>query len=249
MMGGLLLAGSQLAACSDDDPAPRTRAEFCQDWADAACSDDTVTACQAADEEACRLSQQAYCEALVPTTFSDERGDDCIDAVEDAYDDGDLTSTEIAIVRRLDGACSRVVTGTRVEGQSCDTDSDCDRSNGVQCIRRGGARGGLCQVPELVGAGQACTDPEQTCPEGFFCDGSNCIAALESGAACQNNVQCEPGGYCSPADICVARLEVGSNCSTDEECVSQLCYAANGQRTCADLIRLSPAEDICSDLR
>ena len=150
-------------------------------------------------------------------------------------------------VQTLDA--SGIVTGTRAEGQSCDTDSDCDRSNGVECVRRAGARGGICQVPEVVGAGQACTDPAQTCPEGFFCDGSNCIAAPEIGEPCQNDVQCEPVGYCSTADVCVARLQVGSNCTSDDECESQLCYAANGQRTCADLIRLSPAEDFCSDLR
>lgn len=249
MMVGLLLAGSQLAACSDDDPAPSTRAEFCQDWAAAACSDDTVAACQATDQEACRLSQAAYCEALVPTTFSDAQAGDCIDAVSDAYDDGDLTSTEVATVRRLDGDCSRIVTGTRSEGQACDTNGDCDRSRGFECVRRGEARGGVCLVPDVVGAGQACTDATQTCPEGFFCDGSNCIAALPVGDACQSNVQCEPAGYCSPADVCVARLQVGSECSSDDECVSQLCYEANGQRTCADLVRLSPAEDLCSDLR
>lgn len=248
MLGGLLLAGSQLAACSDDDPAPRTRAEFCRDWADAACSDDTVTACQAADEDACRLSQQAYCQDLVPETFSDAQGDACIDTVRDAYDDGDLTSTEIDAVRRLGGECSRIVTGTRAVGQSCDTNNDCDRSTGVECVRRGGTRGGTCQTPEVVGAGQACTDLAETCPAGFFCDGSNCIATLDVGSACQNDVQCEPG-YCSADDVCVARLSVGSDCTSDNECESQLCYAANGESTCADLIRLSPAEDMCSDLR
>lgn len=249
MLGGFILAASQLAPCGDDDPAPRTRADFCRDWADAACSTDTVSACQAAGADACRLSQQAYCQDLVPTSFSDARGEACIDAVSSAYDDADLTGTEIDTVRRLGGECSRIVTGTRAVGQSCDTDNDCDRSNGVECVRRGGFRGGTCEVPEEVGAGQACADPTQTCPEGFFCDGNNCIATLAMGEPCQNDVQCEPAGYCSPADICVERLAVGRDCTSDDECESRLCYAVNGQRTCADLIRLSPAEDICSDLR
>jgi hypothetical protein len=244
---GLLLAGSQLAACSDDKASRRTRAEFCQDWAEAACSDDTVTACQAADQDTCRLSQEAYCEALVPATFSDAEGDACIDAVRDAYDDGDLTSAEIDAVRRLGGDCSRIVTGTRAEGQACDTDNDCDLSNGLVCVQRGG--GGLCHVPEVVGPGLACSDPAQTCSDGFFCDGSNCIAPLEVGAPCQNDVQCEPAGYCSPADVCVARLPVGSTCTSDNDCASQLCYTTGGESTCADLIRLSPGEEICSDLR
>ena len=250
MMGGLLLLGSYLSACSDDEPEPRTRAEFCADWADAACSDDTVTACQAASEDACRLSQEAYCLTIVPATFSDARGDDCLDAVEDAYEDADLTSTEIDTVRRLNGACGGIVTGTRTVGQTCDTNADCDRSSGAECVRRGGARGGTCQVPEPVGPGQACTDVAETCPSGFFCDGSNCIAALEVGAACQNDVQCEPAGYCSAGDVCVARLPLGSACTSDDVCESQFCYGAEeDERTCTELVRLSPAEDICADLR
>lgn len=247
---GCLLGGLQLGACSDDDePEARTRAEFCADWAEAACSDDTLTACQAAGQDSCRSSQEAYCLTLVPPTFSDARGDACIDAVGDAYDDADLTSAEIDTVRRLGGECSRIVTGTRAVGQSCDANNDCDRSNGVECVRRGGARGGTCQIPDPVGAGEACSDPAQTCPAGFFCDGNNCIAALDVGAPCQNDVQCEPDGYCSMSDVCVARLAVGSPCTADGDCASQLCYGANGQRTCAELIRLSPAEDFCTDLR
>ncbi len=248
-MGGSLLIGSQLAACSDDDPAPRTRVQFCEDWANAACSDDTVSACQAVDREACSLSQQTYCQALVPATFSGADADDCIDAVGDAYADADLTGAEIDTVRRLGGSCSRIVTGTRGVGQACDTDIDCNRSDGVQCVRRGGLIGDTCQVPEAVGPGQSCMQPEQTCPEGFFCDGSNCIATLPVGEPCQGDVECSPVGYCDTTNECVARLPVGSACTSDNECGSQLCYAANGERTCADLIRLSPADEVCGDLR
>jgi hypothetical protein len=248
-VGGLLVLGSQLAACSDDEPSERSRAQFCQDWAEAACSADTVSACQAADASACRNSQQTYCETLVPASFSDARGDACIDAVSDAYDDADLTGAEIDTVRRLGGDCSGIVTGTQAVGQSCDTNADCDGSNGVECVQRGGARQGTCQVPEPTGPGQPCSDPAQTCPAAFFCDGSNCIAARTTGQACQNDVECAPNGYCSASDVCVARGAVGSVCTSDDECLSGVCYAANGERTCTDLIRLSLSEDICSDLR
>lgn len=248
-LGGLFVAGLQLAACSDDDPSPRTRAEFCEDWAEAACSEDTVTACQASSEDACRLAQQGHCLDIVPVTFSDERGNDCIDAVSDAYSDADLTGTELDTVRRLGGDCSGIVTGTRALGQSCDTDNDCDRSRGVECVRRGGLPGGVCQVAEQVGPGQPCSDPAQTCSEGFFCDGSNCLAAKSAGAACQNDVECAPSGFCGPDDTCVTRRAVGGVCITDGECESLLCNAVDGERTCAELVRLSPAEDLCADLR
>jgi hypothetical protein len=249
LVGGLFVLGSQLAACSDDEPSERSRAQFCQDWADAACSDDTVSACQASDASACRNAQQTYCEALVPAAFSDDRGDACIDAVRAAYADADLTGAEIAVVRRLGGECSGIVTGTQAVGQTCDTNGDCDGSKGVECVKRGGLPGGTCQVPELVGPGQACSDPAQTCSDGFFCDGSNCIAARATGQACQNDVECSPNGYCSAGDVCVARGAVNSVCTSDDECLSEVCYAANGERTCSDLIRLSLSEDICDDLR
>jgi hypothetical protein len=249
IMGGLLAVGVQLAACSDDEPSPRTRSEFCTDWAEAACSSTTVMACQAADADACRLAQEEYCQDLVPATFSDARGSDCIDAVGAAYADADLTGTEIDTVRRLGGACGLIVTGSRAVGQSCDTDNDCDRSNGVECVRRGGFRGGICQVPDEVGPGQTCGEPTQTCTEGFFCDGSNCIASKAVGQTCQNDVECAPDGFCGPNDTCVARLSVGATCTFDNECESLFCYAVNADSTCADLIRLSPAEPLCDDLR
>jgi hypothetical protein len=246
---GLGVAGSQLIACSDDEPSDRTLAQFCEDWADAACSDDVVSACQAASEDACRVAQRSYCQDLVPATFSDAEGGACIDAVRDAYSDADLTGVELDTVRRLGGDCGGIVTGTREVGQTCDTDNDCNRALGAECVGRGGFRGGICQVPVEVGAGQACSDPAQTCPDGFFCDGSNCIAARVAGDACQNDVECGTGAYCAPSDLCVARRGVGTACTSDAECESQLCYAANGQRTCADLVRLSVSEDICTDLR
>ncbi len=247
-LGGLFVAGLQLASCSDDEASTRTRAEFCADWAEAACSDDTVTACQAT-QDTCRAAQQDYCQEVVPVTFSDARGDACIDAVGDAYSDADLTGTELDTVRRLGGGCSGIVTGTRALGQSCDTDNDCDRSNGVACVRRGGPAGGICQVPEEVGPGQPCSDPAQTCSTGFYCDGNNCIASKGAGQACQNDVECAPAGLCGPDDTCVTRRAVGAVCASDDECESGLCYEVAGESTCAELVRLSPAEDLCGDLR
>jgi hypothetical protein len=195
------------------------------------------------------LAQQGYCQEIVPVSFSDARGDACIDAVSDAYADADLTGAELDTVRRLGGDCSGIVTGTRALGQSCDTDNDCDRSNGAECIRRGGLPGGICQVAEEVGAGQSCSDPAQTCSDGFFCDGNNCIASKSAGQACANDVECAPSGFCGPDDACVTRRAVGSACASDNECESLLCYEAGGESTCAELVRLSPAEDLCADLR
>jgi hypothetical protein len=248
-MGGFLAAASLLAACSDDEPSERTRAEFCEDWADAACTDETITACQAASQDTCRLAQQGFCQTLVPASFSDERGDDCISAVGDAYDDADLTGAEIDTVRQLGGECRGIVKGARAVGQTCTTSSDCDGSQGVECVRRGGVAGGTCQVAREVGAGQTCVEPAQTCAGDFFCNGSNCIATKPPGQPCQNDVECAANGLCGPSDTCVARLAVGSNCASDDECQSLLCYAVGAERKCAELVRLSPAEAFCGDLR
>lgn len=236
-------------ACSDDDPEPRSRIEFCEDWAEMACSAETVSACQSGTEEACRAAQQSFCEDLVPAGYSDAQGDACLAAVEDAYADADLTADEVDTVRRLGGACEDVVTGARSVGQTCETDIDCDAAGGVQCVQRGGQPSGTCQVPIVVNAGESCTDLAQTCTDGFFCNGSNCIATQATGAACQNDVECGSAGYCGPDGACATRLAVGVPCTVDEECQSGLCYAASGQQLCADLIRLSPAEPLCADLR
>ena len=116
---GLILL---LNACSGgDDAKPRTREEFCQEWAKKACSSAVVSACQATSAEACRLSQQAFCARLVPATFSDSAANACLTAVGDAYADADLTGAELKTVLELGPPCNRIVNGASTLGEACTT--------------------------------------------------------------------------------------------------------------------------------
>src|SRR5690606_17249473 len=96
-----LLAGIAACSSSDDDGAA-TPESFCDRWARAACSAEVVSACQAADEDACRESEAAFClDALPSEGFSGARADECIDAAQAAYDDADITADEIFTVLRF----------------------------------------------------------------------------------------------------------------------------------------------------
>lgn len=237
-----------VCACSSSDDKSRTREEFCADWAKAACTKDTVAACQAATAEACHLKQQAFCLGLVPADFSDARGDACIKAVGAAYADADLTQAELSTVLELGPPCNAIVKGVKDVGEECENDRDCDGTQGASCVFHGGATSGTCQVPQEVGPGQKCTALAQTCGEGFYCDGSNCIAAKEVGDDCSTSYECGSTGMCS-GSACVAKLAVGSTCTDASECASGICYDVNGTKKCTALIRLSPAESICENLR
>jgi hypothetical protein len=195
------------------------------------------------------LTQQRFCEGLVPAGFSDAHGDACIKAVAAAYADADLTGTELTTVLQLGAPCDAVIKGPKGQGEVCARNSDCDESAGFACVLRGGDSTGTCQVPELVGPGQKCGALQQLCMSGFFCDGKNCIASKDAGEDCVNDGECAPSGYCSADSKCVTLLGVGLACDADEQCQSELCYASTASMSCADRVRLSPAEPICQNLR
>ena len=244
-LGSLLLC-----ACSgNDDSKPRTREEFCADWAKAACTTETISACQAASAEACHLKQQAFCIGIVPVDFSDARGDACIKAVAAAYKDADLTGSELATVLELAAPCDAIVRGPAGLGEDCSTNRDCDGSKGYECVLHADNATGTCQVPELVGAGQKCAALQQTCGSGFYCDGKNCIAVKDVGESCSSDYECGELALCANDSSCTAKSAVGAACSIGAECSSGVCYEVNGQKSCVDRIRLSPAESLCENLR
>jgi hypothetical protein len=245
-----------LAACSSSDDKPRTREEFCQDWAAAACSPDTVKYCQATDAAACRATQTSFCLSLVPTNFSDKAGDACIKAVGAAYKDADLTGDELNTVLALGPPCDRVVQGSKGAGESCTTTTECDAPSGLECVIKGGSPTGTCQKPESVGPGLRCSAAQQVCTAGFYCDGNNCIQAKAAGDACANDEECGTDGFCGAEGTCTAKFNVGQPCEENKQCSlgtssgAGLCYAyGSTTKTCVDVIRLSPAEPICANLR
>jgi hypothetical protein len=184
----------------------------------------------------------------VPEAFSDRRADACLEAVAAAYSDADLTGDELATVLRLGPPCDAVVRGPQARGETCSENQDCDASNGFSCIKRGSSTG-TCQIAEVVGAGQKCEALQQTCGDGFYCNGANCIAVKSLGETCTGNDECGSAARCAANATCVARLAVGTACTQNDECTSGLCYALSGNSVCVDRIRLSPAEPVCENLR
>ena len=105
---------SSFVACGEDEP--RTREEFCQEWAQAACSEEVISACQAGGPESCHEAQERFCRELVPQNFSDAHGDECLGAVVAAYEDADLRGEELAPVLVLGGSCEKLIVGPKKKG-------------------------------------------------------------------------------------------------------------------------------------
>ena len=96
--------GIALAGCASDASGPKRdetdtlkdKTSFCKAWANAACSDDVVDACQATDKDSCRVAQQAFCIDHVPDKYVSTNAEKCIAAVKAAYSDEQLN--EIGII-------------------------------------------------------------------------------------------------------------------------------------------------------
>ena len=246
-----LLALSLVLACSSsDDDEPITAASFCSSWGEAACSDEVISACQAAGVEECQASQAAACMAQLPVgEFSGDRADQCLDAVQAAFEDADITSDEVGAVFRLLAPCDQLVRGTAAEGESCTSREDCDAPGGYDCVFKGDQLTGVCQVPVSVGAGQDCSAAGAVCGAGFYCDGENCIAGENVGDACARHRKCSSASVCRLTSVCEARLPIDAPCGFDEQCASGFCYAFSGAQLCTDRVRLSRNEPLCEDLR
>jgi hypothetical protein len=232
-----------------------TQAEFCVDWAKAACSKETVSVCQAEDVESCQLAQQRACRDLIPKEgFSSERADECLNAVSKAYEDGDLTSKEMLVVYRLGSPCDKLIVGPRDIGESCDSNSDCNTPEGVTCIFKGSSKSGVCEIAVVKQPGTACAAESAVCTQGFYCDGEHCVEGKGLSSSCEVHSECGSSAYCRPGEdgafSCEPRLGVGADCNEDDACASGICLKQGDEDSgkCFDRLRLSPAEPACDDL-
>ncbi len=244
--GAVLALGVASGGCSSDneeEPSAVTRYDFCERWAEAACSSEVVSVCQASSVDDCKAAQSNECLDKLPDDFLDRGVDDCINAVESAYKDADLSASELSLVLRFGGACSDVVLAKEV-GAKCTLDADCEPA--LSCVLKNEERG-TCEKAVTIEPGFSCSESEETCEDGFFCDGSNCVAALPEDEDCQNDSQCEDGYYCD--ETCQEMAEVGESCDSDAECLSGICYPDSGDQFCLDRMRLSPAEPLCDSLK
>jgi hypothetical protein len=249
--GLFLILAMTIASCSvEDDDDVSTPSSFCRRWAAAACSDEVVSACQAADVDDCRASQASFCLGQLPATgLSAAQAGDCLDAVKDAYSDADLTADELAVVLRFAAPCDRLVRGSSAEGETCESARDCDGA-GLDCVFKRGSPTGSCQFGETVGAGQDCSAVNAVCEEGFYCNGDNCIAGEKLGDPCSSHAQCGSTGFCGLTSVCEARRAVNEACGFDEQCASGLCYELSAtDQVCTNRVRLSLSEPVCEALR
>lgn len=225
------------------------QAEFCEQWARAACSDAVVSACQASDAAECRQTQQEFCHSLAPDEVAGPARDTCISAVTAAYRDADLQGEELALVLRFEGACARAVVGGGRAGDDCEVSSDCDVAHGYACVRKADSAPGTCQVPDVVDPGRNCEDDSKVCSDGFFCDGRNCVETLAEGEPCALHEQCGEEGFCADTGECEARRAVNDRCERDIECARGICSELDGERVCTDRVVLSRADPLCANLR
>lgn len=236
----LLALCAVTAACA---PSELTRTDFCTRWAEAACTEEVVSVCQAPSAGDCRFSQRQQCIADLPNTIINRGVDECIGAVRDAYLDADLTAKELGVVLRYAPPCNEIFLAGEA-GESCQKDSHCEPA--LRCVFKDEAEG-VCQAPVNVQPGLRCDEPEERCTEGFFCDGRNCIAVLDEDAECQNDAQCDDGLYCD--ETCIEQLAVGDDCTSDAQCATGICYGPLDETTCVSRLRLSPSEPMCDSLR
>ena len=195
----------------------------------------------------CRRAQEDACLDRVPETFDPQHAEACLSSVGGAFDDAQLEPSEVQTVLRLEGACGRLTTGTRNEGQSCERNAECDRVAGVECVLKGGA--GTCQRPERVGAGMTCEGASKVCVDGFYCDGMHCVEQLDDDQRCDDTRECREGTYCGQAGRCVDRLALNMPCMSDAQCASNLCHSFGDERVCVDRVQLSRSEPICGTFR
>lgn len=247
----IAIMGASLAtACSDDEePVAQTRDGFCDEWAQRACSSEVVSVCQAESDNDCQLSQEAFCQQLLPDGFVDDHAKACLDAVGAAYGDADLTADELATVLQLGPPCDRLIRGPRASGDACTSTFQCDAASGEVCVFKGSDADGTCQVPRTVQPGLECGAEQETCTEGFYCNGDNCVVGKDAGSDCATQQECSAETYCADDSTCREKLDVQENCTTDEQCLSGICFAFGSERTCVDRIRLSPSEPLCEELR
>lgn len=251
-----------VVACGGSEPGPGTGSSslntansFCKAWGTAACNASVVDACGADEAEACVTSQQSFCLDLLPYGYDPKYAQECIDAVEAAYADADLSAEELAVVLQLAAPCDRLIKGAGEAGATCAEDTDCNTLVDLRCVIKAGQSEGTCQVPVEVGGGDRCSGADQVCAAGYYCSGNNCIAHKEVGEECASDDECSPENRCTAtvdaAGECVERLDEAEPCTADAECQSNLCAMARGatEGVCVSDIRLSAVIPLCQDLR
>ncbi|HEY3497409.1 MAG TPA: hypothetical protein VGK73_22085, partial [Polyangiaceae bacterium] len=81
---------------------------------------------------------------------------------------------------------------------------------------------GTCQVPQTVGGGDPCGDPDIVCDAGFYCNGENCIRIGyvpndPDATECSADEDCKAADTCID-EICVPRCTFNELCGAEGRC-------------------------------
>ncbi len=231
---------------------------FCSEWAMDACNG-TVTSLCGSTTASCLSAQQTFCESIVPTAkYTPAGAPQCLKAVTAAYKDGTLTADERDTVLRLGNDCAAILSGPGETDSPCGVTSDCDTTAGLSCVTKGLDTTGSCRIPVMVGPGLSCSEPDQTCSAGFYCDGQHCVGGNPAGDACSAAVPCGAGSHCvaGGADggvtgsVCVTSVTTGS-CDSDVDCAARLCSVPAGATTgrcVSNAPPLAATDQLCANL-
>jgi hypothetical protein len=233
--------------------ANKTAAQFCENFGKAACNATVVSKCSGGGDniENCVSAQADFCmNALVkPLYYSNEHAKACLDYVKKAYEDAKLTADEVKVVRELADPCDKLIEGPGDVGAVCTTIYDCNTLVDLSCVMRAGETTGTCQVAEIVGGGFSCSQPNQICDTGFYCDGQNCLARPNTeGASCSAEIPCAEDFKClgsATSAICTAKSDTGEDCTSNLDCKSGVCSGP----ICVELVELTHTDPFCADLR
>lgn len=247
-----------LGCSSEEDPPPNplaTRDGFCQAWAESACQPKVLDYCTATSS-ACQEAQKDVCLDLVPRSYTSEHAESCLRAVSSAYEDGDLSATELAVVLHLAAPCDMLSSGTSDDGDACTENNDCNTAGGFICVIKKGADTGVCAEPEVVGPAEECTGVKQVCSEGYYCN-DNCVVYKKTDTGvCEGDYQCKPEDHCvfetagAETGVCLERLGTGEACAKDSDCQSGICLPdSETESLCVSTIRLSRNEPLCDNLK
>jgi hypothetical protein len=246
--------------CSGDQPGPgaeedkfKSEGAFCAEWAKVACNDEVVSACNGT-KSGCIESQQSACGVVVPLGYESTYAEDCLNAVEDAYEDAELDAEELDVVLRLGGDCATLVDGGEDEGDGCAESFDCNGVNGYVCVIKPGETAGTCQAPNEVPTGDLCRADDAVCGPDDYCDPgtTRCITRLASEPcpfddACPADYRCDIAAGATEG-TCEPRLSNGDDCIANEECASGICLGATN-KVCASNVVLTVESSLCDTLR
>jgi hypothetical protein len=233
--------------------------EFCDELATQVCNAMLVENCYNSSDSTLDDDTEACIESFIdngacnpnslPYHAGEANAQACIDAWKEAYADARLEADEM-----LDAelACLKVFNRGYTKAAACTADHDCDVLADLKCVKKPGEAEGQCYKPEYVGGGDECTDADQQCNVGYFCDlefGGYCHQEAKVNEACFATKFCVASVVCGTEEptVCIAKFPNGSPCTANEECLNGFCVkaagAANG--TCGASLNITATSAAC----